>query len=308
MNIVPSPKMGKALEWCTFILGPVEVMSDHSKAHGGHESSTCRLHAPIGFCYLKVHQSRSHWNNEVHAYERWSHSFGDFAPKLLAVRDEQPLALIVSELPGQIVEKAKLSPSQEQTVWRAAGAALTALHDLGTGNCFGPCLRDGTCAEELTQNGKKYVSRRFESQIERAIHNGTINDDELAVVRAACNLIPAFEGERPHPCHRDYCAANWLLSKEGTWAGVIDFEFAYWDVRVADFSRDPDWSWIRRPDLVEAFFEGYGRSLTPTEEEQLLVAHAEYALSAILWGHDHSFYGFEQEGRESLAHLASLLK
>jgi hypothetical protein len=98
------------------------------------------------------------------------------------------------------------------------------------------------------------------------------------------------------------------VSKEGTWAGVIDFEFAYWDVRVADFSRDPDWSWIRRPDLVEAFFEGYGRLLTPTEEQQLLVAHAEYALGAILWGHDHAFYGFEQEGRESLAHLASLLK
>ena len=57
---------------------------------------------------------------------------------------------------------------------------------------------------------------------------------------------------------------------------------------------------------MEAFLQGYGRSFAPTEEQQLLVARAEYALSAILWGHDHAFYGFEREGREALAHLASL--
>ena len=135
-----------------------------------------------------------------------------------------------------------------------------------------------------------------------------LDADERATIQAAYDLIPAFEGERPLPCHRDYCAANWLVGKEGTWAGVIDFEFAHWDVRVADFSRDPNWSWIRRPDLVEAFQEGYGRTLTPTEQQQLLVAHAEYALGAILWGHEHAFYGFEREGRESLAHLASCLR
>jgi aminoglycoside phosphotransferase len=262
----------------------------------------------LGFCYLKVHHSRSHWHNEVHAYERWAGSFGDLAPRLLAVRDKSPLALVVSELPGQIVEQAQLSPSQERAVWRAAGAALVALHDLGPGECFGPCLRDGTCVEGVTQNAREYVSKRFKSQIERAIHGGYITEDERTTLHAAYGLIPAFEGERPIPCHRDYCAANWLVSKEGTWAGIIDFEFACWDVRVADFSRDPDWSWIRRPDLVDAFFEGYGRALTPTEEQQLLVAHAEYALGAILWGHDHAFYGFEREGRESLAHLASLWK
>jgi aminoglycoside phosphotransferase len=308
MKKVPQTEKDEALDWCTSILGPIEVLSDRSKAHGDHESSTCRLHAPIGFCYLKVHQSRSHWNNEVHAYERWACSFGDFAPRLIAVRDKEPLAVIISELPGQIVENTQLPPSQERAVWRAAGAALVALHDLETGECFGPCLRDGTCAEEFALNARQHVSKRFTSQMERAIHAGYINEDELATLHAAYDLIPAFGDERPIPCHRDYCAANWLVSEEGTWAGVIDFEFAYWDVRVADFSRDPNWSWIRRPDLVDAFLEGYGRSLTHTEEQQLLVAHAEYALDAILWGHDYSFYGFEQEGRESLAHLASLLK
>ncbi len=300
--------MDEALEWCSSLLGPVEMMSDHSKTHGGHESSTCRLSTPIGYCFLKVHQSLSHWHNEVHGYEQWAGAFGDYAPRLLAVRDKAPLALVISELPGQIVEHTLLSRAQEQAVWQAAGAALTTLHDLEEGDCFGPCFRDGSCAETFSTNAKEYVSRRFKQLIDRAARDGTINDDELTTAHSVYELIPAFEGERPIPCHRDYCAANWLASPDGTWMGVLDFEFAYWDVRVADFSRDPEWSWIRRPDLVNAFFEGYGRLLSPIEEQQLLVAHTEYALGAILWGHDNAFYGFEQEGRESLAHIASLLK
>ena len=299
--------MDQALHWCSSVLGPVEVMSDASKTHGGHESSTCRLRTPAGFCYLKVHQTPSHWNNEIYAYERWACAFGDFAPRLLAVRDEEPLALITSELPGQIVEDARLSPAQERAVWQAAGAALTALHQLGPGERFGLCRRDGMYAEDFGQDAREAVSGRLKSQIDRAVQGGYIDESELAVVQAAYDLVPAFAGERPTPCHRDYIAANWLVSPEGTWAGIIDFEFAFWDVRVVDFSRDPNWCWIRRPDLVSAFFEGYGRALTPAEEQQLLVAQVEYALGAILWGHDYAFYGFEQEGRAALAHLSAFL-
>ena len=87
--------------------------------------------------------------------------------------------------------------------------------------------------------------------------------------------MQAFAGERPVPCHRDYGPANWLVTDDGVWAGVIDFEFAYWDVRVADFSRYPDWEWIHRPNLLDAFFDGYGRRLTPKEEQQRLRASEE---------------------------------
>jgi len=304
MAQIPKTEMNQALDWCASTLGPIEILSDHSKVHGGHESSTCRLRAAVGCCYLKVHRSESSWHNEVHAYERWACAFGAAAPRLLAVRDQQPLALVISELPGQILEGMPLSPIQERAVWQAAGAALVALHDLETGACFGPCLRDGTCAGEPVRDAREYVSRRFQGQIERAREGGYVTEEELATLHAACALIPAFVGEQPIPCHRDYCAANWLIGEGGAWTGVIDFEFAHWDVRVADFSRDPNWSWVHRPDLVAAFFEGYGRR---PDEQQLFVAYAEYALGAILWGHDYAFYGFEREGREALVYLASLL-
>lgn len=312
MKTAPKTEMDEALAWCRSTLGPVEVLTDSSKEHPGHESTLCRLHTPQGYCYLKVHQTLAHWNNEVHAYERWAGAFGEFAPRLIAVRDEAPLALVTSEVPGLIVEDLPLPLAQERAVWRRAGSALVALHDLAPGEGFGPCRRDGACAEAHPHDAVEYVSQRFEGDIEKAMRGGYINAEELAAVRDAYALVPAFEGELPRPCHRDYCTANWLINPAGAWAGIIDFEFAYWDVRVVDFSRDPGWAWHRRPDLVEAFFEDYaiasGRALTPVEEQQLLVARAEYALSAILWGRDFGFYVFEQEGRESLAKLAPLLK
>ncbi len=310
MKYVPAIVMAKALEWCTSVLGPLKVVSDHSKEHGGHESALCRLQAAEGFYYLKVHQIREHWHREVYAYEQWADAFGDYAPKLVAAHDKEPLALLLNELRGQIAEQAQLPPSQERSIWQSAGTALIAFHDLGPGKGFGPCLRDGAFAEteKRSQSARDYVSGRFHGQMEQAIRAGYLTDDEVATLHAAYDLTAAFDGERPVPCHRDYCPANWLVGRDGSWAGVIDFEFAAWDVRVADFSRYPEWQWIDRPDLIEAFFEGYGRSLTSTEKQQLLVAHAEYALSAILWGHEYAFYGFEQEGRDALVHLASFLR
>lgn len=300
--------MDEILEWCISILGPVELAADHSKEHGGHESSTTRLLTADGPCYLKIHHTRAHWESEVHAYEHWVRAFGDHAPRLLAVRDVKPLALVIGELPGRIVEQADLSSAQKRAVWRGAGAALAPLHNLHTGDCFGPVRRDGTSAGTCVQDPVEYVSTHLEGQIDRAMRGDYVDRAELATLRAACERTSAFEGEPPVPCHRDYCAANWLIDDKGTWTGIIDFEFAYWDVRIADFSRDPDWAWVVRPDLAVAFLEGYGRPLTAAEGQQLLVARAAYALSAILWGRDHAFYGFAREGHVALTHLAALLK
>jgi aminoglycoside phosphotransferase len=307
MKAIPEIELQEAFAWCRSVAGPFEVLADHSKAHGNHESAMQRLRTRSGFCYLKVHQTWEPWNNEVHAYEHWAHAFHEAVPRLLAVRDEAPFALLLSELPGRPLEDVALSPSQERAVWCTAGAALVALHDLEPGACFGPCLRDGTYVAASPIDAREYVTQRFGSLLEQALHGEYINATELAILKAAYDLIPAFAGEQPTPCHRDYCAANWLVDEQGTWTGVIDFEFAYWDVRVADFSRDPNWAWVQRPDLVAAFFEGYGRPLTQIAEQQRLVAYAEYALSAIVWGRDFAFCGFEREGHEALVHLKNWL-
>jgi aminoglycoside phosphotransferase (APT) family kinase protein len=300
-------QLSEALAWCTSVVGPIELVSDASREHAGLRAAAHRLSASSGGFYLKTHRDRSHWENEAHAYEQWAPAFGNFAPRLLAVHAEAPLALLISELPGTVMEEVELTPAQAQTVWRAAGLALADLHNLPAGEFFGRCKRDGACAGTPVYDAKQFISSKIEEQVEQGLKGDYLSADELAVVRAALALIPAFEGERPMPCHRDYCPANWLVSPDGVWTGVIDFEFSGWDVRAADFSRYPNFDWIERPELAQAFFEGYGQLFTYAEEQQRLVALSQYALDAVVWGMQNSYYGFAADGRKAIKHMGKLL-
>lgn len=288
-------------DWCTALLGPYQVISGAQR--DDDRSGVSRLRAASGCCYLKVHHDRAMWEREVHGYERWAPVFGAHAPLLLAVREEPPLALLIGELEGRVLEHTPLPVEQERAAWRAAGQMLARLHALPGGDFFGPCDRGGAPLEGAISDAVEYVAAGLAREIGQAARDGLLCETEQATLRAALDRASVFAGERPVACHRDYNPYNWLVTPDGVWAGVIDFEFACWDVRAAEFSRYPDWEWIERPDLVEALLEGYGRPLTPREEEQCLVARAQYALSAITWGTGASYHGFVAEGRRALERL-----
>jgi Ser/Thr protein kinase RdoA (MazF antagonist) len=254
-----------------------------------------------------MHRDPEHWQNEVHAYERWAPAFGEHAPRLIAVREQEPLALLIRELPGELMEHAQLTIPQQRAAWRSAGQALAAFHVCAQGEFFGPVRRDGRCAGMRIQDAAAYLTAEMDDWLQRGARGNYLNGGELAVLDDARSLLPAFAGEQPIPCHRDYSPANWLVTESGAWAGVIDFEFAFWDVRAADFTRYPGWEWIDRPDLIDAFFTGYGRAFTAREEKQRLFSHALYALGAIVWGEENGYLVFAGEGRRALRQIAGLL-
>lgn len=266
-----------------------------------------RLRARSGFYYAKIHQDPAHWASEVHAYEKWAPAFESLAPKLIGVREKEPLALLISALPGQVLEALKLPDEQLIGVWQAAGKALRPFHDQVVGEFFGPVHRNGTHAGVLIIDAVQWVDSQFDDWLKRGALLEALSDDELAVIRAVRRMLPAFSGEHPTPCHRDYCPANWLVTPAGTWAGIIDFEFSYWDVRAADFTRYAEWDWIDHPERIEAFFEGYGRSWSTAEEQQRQVCLALYALSAMVWGEETGYRGFAAEGRRALSFLGKSL-
>ncbi len=301
-----SREIDPVLRWCERVLGAVDVIADHTRAHPGLRAGVRRLRASQGEFCVKTHHDPAHWASEVHGYEQWAPVFGAHAPRLIAVRDEAPLALIVSAMPGRILEGQSLPIERERAVWRAAGASLARLHAI-TGDAFGPCQRDGVCSGAQIDDACAYVSAGFDDWLERGARLACLESAELAIVRDVRALIPAFVGERPTACHRDYCPANWLVTETGGWSGVIDFEFAYWDVRAADVSRYPEWGWIGRPDLSEVFDEGYATVRRPVDATQHLVTRACYALGAIVWGCESDYRGFEGEGRAALAHIGGLL-
>jgi hypothetical protein len=296
------------LAWCVRVLGPVEVLSDQSRAHPGDRTGAHRLRTDAGLCYLKSHNDPAFWHSEVYGYRAWASAFGTHAPRLLAVRDEAPLALVVTALPGQILDEVQLSAAQAQAVWRRAGAALAVLHNSATGAFFGPCRQDGTPVGPVVTDAVEYIRAELDGWQGRGEAIDCLSPDEIAFVAAARGQVAAFAGECPIPCHRDYGPANWLVTGEGVWSGVIDFEFSQWDVRMADFTRYPNWEWIERPDLIDAFCAGYGRDFTPAEESQRLVCHVLYSLAAVVWGQENAYYGFAAEGRRALSLLANQLR
>jgi len=299
--------LDQLLDWCRSVIGLCRLASDQTRAHPAERVGTHLLSTPTGNCFLKTHKEKAAWELEVHGYERWARAFGDHVPQLVAVHEEEPLAIIISELPGRILEGMTLPPEVERIIWCDAGRALAPLHKLEVGQCFGPCHRNGACAGEPVSDAVEYVSSELQSWTERGQRIDALTPVEMATIRAAHRLVPAFEGERPTPCHRDYCNANWIVSEDSRWAGVIDFEFAYWDVRVADFTRYAEWEWLERPDLIDAFFDGYGEPLVEKLQQQILVGHVQYALSAVVWGQENAYYGFAREGHESFERLHELL-
>ncbi len=299
-------KLTEVIQWCASILGPVEILTDESQQHAGQRASTYRLRTPMGACFLKFHRDPDHWENEVHAYEHWAPVFGSFAPRLLAAREIPPLAIVITEQPGTSLLRARLPAVRAREVWRSAGQALAGLHHSAAGTFFGPCHRDGTSAGASGLDAVEHVSSEFEDYLERGQRIGCLRQNDQAIVRAARQLTPAFAGEPPRPCHRDYCPPNWLV-KNGSWSGVIDFEFSYWDVPSADLSRFPNWNWSLQPDRYAAFLEGYGFTHTPRQEQQLLVSQALYAFGALVWGMENAYFVFAREGRRALKLLGKRL-
>jgi hypothetical protein len=62
---------------------------------------------------------------------------------------EEPLqAILITELPGVLVDQAVLTTEQERTVWKAAGSALALLQRVSEGEWFGIPCRSGQARQE----------------------------------------------------------------------------------------------------------------------------------------------------------------
>jgi Ser/Thr protein kinase RdoA (MazF antagonist) len=216
------------------------------------------------------------------------------APLLLAA-DPLQQALLLSPVPGRMVKALALTHAQQRTLHRQAGTWLRRFH--GSPGELSPQDRADAATEVALSaaGGEKHLGRAG-ALIAPQGHR-TVRWHAAALGR----LWPLPAGY----IHGDFQERNWLLDTglPVRAFGAVDLERARPHAAVADLVPLACGSWVGRPDLQHAFFEGYGRVLTVEEQWALRCLSVLDAASAISWGVPNGDDEVVARGRATLARL-----
>ena len=272
----------KLRDACQEVLG--EVLETSFRGWDHAESRVWRVVARRQTAYLKQHRQPLKHKQEYRAYTEWLPRLPDITPKLLADFED---SLLLSEVPGELVEDKERRDEDVRDLYRQAGAFLQELHDL-------PFVYEDemTLAEAFVRRTEAWTGRVGD----------ILSADDVAWVKArVAEALPILKNYKRVPCHRDYTARNWLAD-DGK-LHVIDFEHSRPDLWFLDIERLWSDVWHERSDLAEAFWEGYGRGLSAEETWVLERLAALNALSTVVWAREHGDVGFEARGRARLERL-----
>ncbi|MDQ4052357.1 MAG: aminoglycoside phosphotransferase family protein [Actinomycetota bacterium] len=264
--------------WVRAVLGPVNLLTDHSR----HVGRVVEVADDRGVPWVvKTVPTATMFGNEVRAYTHWVPRFADQAP---ALRDAHPdlRTLILQRLPG------RTEWSFDVPVHREAGRLLARIHGAASPQADGPGLAEAS-------------SDLLDRALRRLPDRTLLGRRELAFVAASIELLPGHAALPRVPCHGDYGGHNWLRG-----AGpmrVIDFSGAGWNPAAADFARLFIGPWWERPDLSDAFFDGYGRELTEAERDATRLQLPVLALMVLSHGHRRGNPTMARRGHRRLAAL-----
>ncbi|MFJ4580269.1 phosphotransferase [Streptomyces echinatus] len=285
----PSPVPEPAVrEFAERAVGRISRWTDVGWARAGSRVWRARgTHG--GTWYVKVHQNDRFHAREVRAYRTWALSLGSAAPRLVAP-DDRLRAVVVTAVPGRPLYGAVLSPAEGRTVFRTLGALARRIHDSAP-------ARPAPTATDPAAAGP--VETRADRRLAAARPHLRPGDEEFVreLLERATTLPPPEWVET----HGDFQLRNLLRADDGSVA-VIDFERSEPGPATRDLVRLDD-AWTGRPDLSEAFFDGYGRQPTEAEAERLTADSALDAVSGIGFGTAHGDPELVERGRRTLARL-----
>jgi hypothetical protein len=276
--------------WAGRVLGQCELVRDCSWDH--RQSRVLKLRDELGAEWiLKQHRDRERYQAEVTAYRQWVPAMGDRAPQVRA-HDDGLQAILITAVPGRLAPwpgPPDSGPSQadgvaERAVQRDAGVALRLLHGAQ------PSLPwPGLGAAKLAE---------FDGLAGPA--SGLLSSRELRIARSEVAALTGVTGACLVPCHRDYTPRNWIT--EGTRVRVIDFEWTRLDAAATDLARLHLGIWEGRPDLREAFLDGYGQ-IDDTGQAILRGCAALTAVWLTIKARETRQPSFEQASRAALHRL-----
>ncbi|MCW2912266.1 MAG: hydrolase [Actinomycetia bacterium] len=244
--------------------------------------------ASAGRFFLKRHPSSKFHEREVTALRQLMPCLErDRAPELVAA-DRGLLAVVVTALPGEVALGAALPVAEERELYLQAGLLASRIHSLGI--------------EVSGAQGFEGVVGRCEEHLREA--DGLLASQEVALVRECAARLAVVAPSLPvNATHGDFQPRNFLWDRNQRRLALIDFERAELGPPIRDLVRLESGPWDGRPDLREAFLNGYGRQLTARERAALLCMEALDTLSGLLWSTEHGDVEVAQRARASFARL-----
>ena len=267
--------------FCHRTLGPCTVHPRPSE-RCGHRSHIASVTDARGRRYIvKVHASVEKHQREVHAYTQWTApALGRHAPRLVAVDPELP-GMLLTALPG--------APPDAQAplhVHWQAGMLLRRLHDNQPPRPL-PAYAD-------------HLASRLDHWLANAA--GLLSTAEQRLIRRHVSAIAGLPVPAGVACHLDYQPRNWLMDHTGA-VGIVDFEHARIDTAARDLVRLAHRHWHGHPDRRAAFLDGYGRQLTPIEQQLLTHCAALDAVTALARARESGDATLAEHGRATLQRL-----
>ena len=254
----------------------------------GRQSLVWRIEWPSRSAYLKKHESARLYNREIAALENWTPLLPAdvrFSTPRIIAKSDALTAVLLEVVPGEIVAEAGLTGSQQEDVFRMAGACAASLHGIQAPQPAETVDLERALTDELD---------RLLEQCGNAITSGLRQWARSVVADGS-----PFAGAKTVPAHHDFSPRNWLAERtaNGLRLGVIDWERARFALWLQDAQRMTHDHWAREPQLREAFFDGYGRKPTEREERQLKLITLINSIGAIPWAIERGDQHFETLSR-----------
>lgn len=224
-----------------------------------------------------------HLGREIEGRRRWLGPWlrtGSVGVLLHASEDDRILA--VEHLPGRLVQDVP-GAAHEPDVHRQAGRLLAAFHAQD--------VRDD--ADHETEADARAL--RWLDQPHR-LPAATVAALRKAIATHAHDAVALV------PTHGDWQPRNWLVH-EGT-VRVIDLGRAAWRPAMTDLARLARQQWEGRPDLEEAFLDGYGAD--PRDPAVWRATLLREAVGTAVWAHQVGDADFEQQGHRMVDQALAL--
>lgn len=252
--------------------GDTDTAADVSWDRG--DSRVWRVPTAETEVFVKLSPSPNDYEREVAGYAYAARVLAPHeAPRLLAA-DPGLQAIMTSLQPGRVVRGLTLGREEELQVHERAGNLLRRWHDSST-----PASKQD---RDLIR--ASMVDQASEAAACLETTAGHLDDKQRALIECVAHELPQLAENLPVVYrHGDYATRNWLWDPHHGY-GVIDFEMFAHGLAVEEFVWLCGAVWAPRPDLKAAYFTGYGRTLSDSEERALRLLTARLGVSYLATG------------------------